>query len=375
MLARYEPAEYTHLLVPEFHVYLMHVPFVKEYFAISKLSKAVGTYLKGILRETVGGILHPSFNLQLARTFRSSSDNPNFQNMPIRNPIIGKIIRQCFVARKGRRLVEIDFGGIEVTMAACYHKDPTMLEYLEDESKDMHRDVAMTIYKLDQKEVNKKIRNEAKNKFVFPEFYGSFYVDCARALWNAMTTQELKTETGVLLKEHMASKGITKLGKCDENTAPVPGTFEHHVKKVEDHFWNERFAVYTSWKKSWFNAYKARGSFRSLTGFEWHGVFRRNEVINYPVQSIAFHALLWCLTMIQNECRRLGMKTLIIGQIHDSILADVPDSEMEQFLKIAKRVMTVDAREKWPWINTRLKVEADATPIGGSWYEKAKVEL
>lgn len=350
------------------------VPFIRDYFANKKLEKAVGTYLKGILRETVDGILHPSFNLQLAKTFRSSSDNPNFQNMPIRNPVIGKIIRSCFRARKGRRIVELDFGGIEVTMAACYHFDPTMIDYLEDLSKDMHRDCAGVIFKLDQKDINKKIRNEAKNKFVFPQFYGSFYVDCAKALWNAMTTQDLVLDNGTTLKDHLASKGIKRRGLCDDKRSPLPGSFEKHVKEVEDHFWNARFPIYTAWKKSWFNKYKAKGYFDNLTGFEWHGVFRRNEVINYPVQSVAFHVLLWCLTKIQDECRKLGMRTMIMGQIHDSIIADVPDSEFEQYLTIAKRVMTVDARKRFPWINTTLKVEAEASPVNGTWYEKAKVK-
>jgi len=61
-------------------------PFVRNYIKLEKLKKANGTYLTGIRREAVNGFVHPNFNLHKVITYRSSSDNPNFQNMPIRNP-------------------------------------------------------------------------------------------------------------------------------------------------------------------------------------------------------------------------------------------------------------------------------------------------
>ncbi|NIS13857.1 MAG: hypothetical protein GWN12_18860, partial [Thermoplasmata archaeon] len=87
------------------------------------------------------------------RTFRSSSDSFNFQNIPIRDLELARLIRQAIIARSGHRLVEIDYSGVEVHVAACYHQDPTMLEYLEDKSKDLHRDMAMEIFKLPLEEL------------------------------------------------------------------------------------------------------------------------------------------------------------------------------------------------------------------------------
>ena len=64
------------------------------------------------------------------------------------------------------------------------------------------------------------------------------------------------------------------------------------------------------------------------------------------------------------------MKSRLIGQIHDSGLGDVPDKELQNFLDISKKVMTVDLLKHWPWICVPLESESDVTPAGYSWHEK-----
>jgi DNA polymerase-1 len=360
------------------------LPFVKEYGKVRKLLKADGTYLAGIEREVCGEFLHPFFGLNTTRTYRSSSQWPNFQNMPIRNPLMGELIRRCFIPRKGRRLIEVDYSGIEVRIAYCYHKDPVMRKYLLDKSTDMHRDMAAQIYMLKEGQVTKAARHAAKNMFVFPQFYGSYYLECAKALWAEMDRREMgvkdtndpdpKAITG-LVKDHLAKKGIRKLGKCSMDASPVPGTFEHHVQQVEKDFWGRRFRTYDQWKRRWYSDYLNAGQFETYTGFLYAGPFRKNEVINYPVQGSAFHCLLWSLIEVQKELRRKKMRSLIVGQIHDSLLGDVPDSETEDFLKICKRVMTVDLPKVWTWLTIPLEIEADATPVDKSWFEKTTVAI
>src|SRR5690606_20675796 len=102
----------------------------------------------------------------------NSSDSPNFQNLPIRNPKMAKIIRSAFIPRSDRHvLVEIDYSGIEVRVAACYHKDPVMIEYINDPTKDMHRDMAAQCYLAPPEQVSKQMRYCGKNMYVFPQFY------------------------------------------------------------------------------------------------------------------------------------------------------------------------------------------------------------
>lgn len=359
------------------------IPFVKDYLQMQRLKKAANTFLKGIASEVVDGYLHPSFSLHTVQTYRSSSQSPNFHNFPTRNVELSKIIRSCFVSRPGRMLVEIDYSGIEVKIAYCYHKDPVMREYLLDSSKDMHRDMAAQCYMLEPSQVYRQSRYAAKNMFVFPQFYGDYYINNARLMWNAIDNLKLKVKlpedkdapTGPSIKEHLAKQGISRLGECDPKKKPVPGTFEYHMQQVEKDFWTNRFGVYSQWKKKHYNDYLRRGYFRTHTGFMLKGLFRRNEVINYPVQAAAFHCLLLSLIELQKRLQRARMKTLIVGQIHDSMLADVPENELQQYIAMAREVMTQYVPSVWEWVNIPLDVEVEVCPLNGSWFDKKVMKV
>lgn len=346
----------------------LNIPFVADYLYLKKMQKALTTYLVGIQREVVDGFIHPNFNLNTVSTFRSSSDNPNFQNIPVRDEEIGRMVRTAFIPRKGRRIIETDAKGIEVTVAACYHKDPAMIEYIVDESKDMHRDMAMECYKLKQSQVGKKIRYCGKNMFVFPQFYGDWYISCAESLWNAMDKLQLTTEDGILVRDHLFSKGIKRLGKLDPKEKPILGTFEHHIQQVERRFWEVRFPIYTQWKKRWYEAYKKKGWFLTKTGFICQGHMKKNEVINYPVQGSAFHCLLECLIeLVRVQLVQRKMKSLIVGQIHDSIVGDVPEEETDEYCGLMHELFTKRLKRIWDWIIIPLKIEIEAAPIDQPW--------
>jgi DNA polymerase-1 len=349
--------------------------FVKDWVRFNKYQKARGTFLAGIAREVVDGLLHPNFHLHTAQTYRSSSENPNFQNFPVRDEEIAKIIRRCFVSRGPEFvLVENDFKGVEVVVAACYHKDPVMLSYIEDPTKDMHRDMAMQIYKLKKEQVTKAIRHAAKNQFVFPEFYGSFYAQCAPDLWDSIERRHFEVGGRPLL-EHLAECGITELGDPDPNVKPARGTFLHHIKEVEEDFWGRRFKVYDAWKEQWYQAYLDNGGFTTFTGFEISGSMRRNQVINYPVQGSAFHCLLWTLIHLQKTLRKNKMQSKIVGQIHDSVVADVHKDELDDYLAIVRELSANRIRKVWPWIISPLVIECEISPQTATWYEKVAVDF
>ena len=345
--------------------------FCKTYVELQRLYKARGTFLCGIRRETCGGYLHTMTNLNVASTYRSTSSLINFQNFPVRNPVLGDLIRRCFIARPGHLIGEMDYSGIEVKVAACYNKDPNLIRYIEDPTTDMHRDTAMKLAFLEEKQVSKAMRHTAKNRFVFPEFYGSFYVDCAANLWEAMESQNILVEgTDQTVIDHLASKGIQSLGRCDEEEEPIEDTFEAHVKKVEEWFWKKRFKVYTEWKERWWAQYLRRGWFKMKTGFVCSGVYKRNQVINYPVQGSAFHCLLLSLILLQAWLEEHRMRTRIVGQIHDSIVLDMHKDEVQDVLTKARYIMTKIVPRVWSWIIVPLEVEAEVAPLGGSWADK-----
>ena len=115
--------------------------------------------------------------------------------------------------------------------------------------------------------------------------------------------------------------------------------------------------------------------FDTLTGFRIEGLYKRNEVINYPVQGSAFHWLLWSLIRIQKLLKKYKMKSLLVGQIHDSIVGDVHKKELRDYLDIVKQVMTIDVRKHWEWIIVPLRIEAEVAPVGGSWFDKKEVKI
>jgi DNA polymerase I-like protein with 3'-5' exonuclease and polymerase domains len=354
------------------------LPELKDILRIRKLRKVRDTYLDAFVREQVDGWLHPFFNLHTVRTFRSSSSDPNFQNIPKRDKEAMNICRRAIFPREGHQLIEVDFSGLEVSIATCYHKDPTMMKYLKDPDSDMHGDMASQIFIIDDFDKKKHpehkfLRNATKNSFVFPQFYGDYYANNAQGFCNSWLhlpiNRRWKAGVGVDMPEgktigdHLISKGIK--GYQD---------FEDHMKKIENDFWSRRFYIYQKWKDSWVSAYQKRGWFDMYTGFRCSGIMKKNEVINYPVQGAAFHCLLW--SFIQLDKILTGhYKSRLIGQIHDAVILDVHPDELEEVAHIIKKVTCKDLPKAWPWIIVPLDVEADLCPVDGSWNMKETYKL
>jgi DNA polymerase I-like protein with 3'-5' exonuclease and polymerase domains len=292
----------------------------------------------------------------------NSSDAINFQNLPIRNPVMGPLVRKAIIADKNFQIVELDYSGIEVMSSEWYHKDPNMFTYLEDKNSDMHKDTAIDIYllsDLDKNTCEKEIRKVSKNSFVFPEFYGDFWRSCALQLWNDIHKYKLTLRDGTPLKKHLKKKGIKNYHQ-----------FELHIKKIEDIFWNKRFPVYKEWREFRVEDYNKKGYGDSLFGFRFQGAMTKNKIINYPIQNAAFHCLLWSLTEIHNELKRGKWRTKIFGQIHDSIVAYVHYKELNDYLGMANEIMCKKIRKVYPFIITSLEIEADVAPRGGTWNDK-----
>lgn len=348
-------------------------PFVRKWLRMQKYDKTLGTFLKGIESEIVGDRLHPAFNLHIARSYRSSSDSPNFQNFPVRDNEIARIIRSLFIASNDHALSENDFQGIEVSMSACYHKDPNFISYITTPGKDMHRDMAAQLYCLKPEQVSKDARYGAKNKFVFPQFYGDYYISCTRSLWEWMEKGKLLGPDGDELGKHLARHGIMKRGECDPSKKPEHDSFEKHVKEVEDDFWNNRFRRYGEWRKRWYAQYVERGYFDMKTGFRVHGTVDRKQCTNYPIQGSAFHCLLWTLIQVNRKLRKYKMKSMLVGQIHDSLIGDISIDELRDYLEIVEGVVSDDLRKHYPWINVPMMIKYELALPGSSWHDKQEI--
>jgi DNA polymerase-1 len=341
------------------------VPELSLLLTWRKHDTVLNTFLSQILREVKDGVIHPIVNLHLIPTYRSSMEAPSFQNQPKRDEVQAQIVRTAFVPRKGRHLLEIDFSSAEVKGAICYHKDPTMMKYDTDPKSDMHRDMAMQCFKLTRDEIGRKgskgfgaIRHIAKNGWTFPQFYGDIYMHCAKNMWDMGGAPEAVLADGTGLRNHMKEEGIGSLA-----------LFTDHLEHVEEDFWGRRFRVYNQWKDDVWDYYQEHGYVDLLTGFRCSDITDRNKVINRPIQGTAFHWLLWSLTRLQEQIEKRGMKSLIVGQIHDSIILDVPPAEVDDVMEIATFIMTDRIKKHWPWIITPLEIEAEMSPRDGSWYD------
>jgi len=327
------------------------LPFIKLLLRHRKLSKIKGTYIAGFKRECKSGYIHPSLNLNLVSTYRSSCTSPNLQNIPVRDLIAKEILRSCIVP-KNDFLIGADYSQIEVIASACYHKDPNMIAYILDPSTNMHTDTAADLFFRESKDVLKTERQAAKNGFVFAQFYGDWWLKCAENVWD-----QLDDET----KAHLKSKGVHGLGfvKRDHEGKITEVTgFYKVVQEVENIFWNERFPIYKEWKKTNWKKYIKRGVIDYYTGFEAASNLEKNQANNTAFQGSAFHIMGLALCEINDYLKANNMKTKVILEIHDDILMDVDKEEWEGGLKkVVEEKMIKYVREYWKWIILPLKVE------------------
>jgi DNA polymerase I-like protein with 3'-5' exonuclease and polymerase domains len=347
------------------------LPEIKWLLEMRKLKKVRDTYLDAFLREQVDGYLHPFFNLHTVKTFRSSSERINFQNIPKRDKEAMEITRKAIFPKPGHQLFEVDYSGIEVRISTCYHHDPAMRKYIEDPTTDMHGDMASQIFVVEDFERHKNghgvLRNAAKNGFVFPQFYGDYYVNCTENMaikWCGLSKGKWKSGEGIefndsYISDHLINQGINSYSK-----------FESHVQKIEEDFWYRRFKVYSKWKERWWEKYQEDGYVSMYTGFKCGGIMRRNECINIPIQGSAFHCLLWSFIQIDRISREENWKSRIIGQIHDAMVLDVHPDELDIVAAVVHRVTCEDLPKHWTWINVPLEIEAEVCPVDGSWNEK-----
>jgi len=337
----------------------MNFPFVKRLLHYRKLLKIRDTYLAQFRREVVDGKIYPIFDLHIARSGRSACSRPNFQNIPIRDEEAKKSVRSGIIPSPGRKILCGDYKGIEVSIAACITKDPVLVEYVSDPKKDMHRDQAMEIFLLGEKEVTKDIRFHTKGDFVFGEFYGSYYKQCAPYLWKECI--DLKISTGLSVRRHLRNKGIKKYED-----------FEEHLKKVERDFWG-KFCVFAEWKIKADEAFRKKGYTETYFGFRREEYLDNKQLVNTPIQGTAFHCLLWSFIRINKVRKEENWATGMMGQIHDEIIYDLEPKEQSHIIEVTKDISCNQLREENDWIIVPLTVDFEITNIDQSWYYKKEL--
>lgn len=345
----------------------------KDVLAMRHWSKMRDTFLASYSREAAWDepkqchLIRPFFNLASGagsdgaggpKTYRSSADSPNFQNIPKRDKEMKKLLRSLFVAPPGFRFMEMDYKSLEVMVSASYHHDPQMIHYLQNPESDMHRDTACDMYMRSPQELTKEERSSIKSGYVFSSFYGASYRSCALKMWGDMPAYT---------KEHLIKDcGIKNYDQ-----------WESHVRKADDIFWNKRFKVYNKWRDKEWRRYQDMGYVQGYTGFRCRGPMGFTECANRCIQGSAFHILLRALIYdvrdINEAALSSGMQSRAIGQIHDAIIGLVREGEENALASIVYKNGVEKVSRLFPWICVPLVIEGEMSAVGGTWAEMQDV--
>ena len=250
------------------------------------------------------GRIHPNFNITNVVTGRTSCSDPNLQQVP-RN----KDLRSLFTAPPGRVFLEADYSQIELRVAAHYAQEPNMLKIYR-EGGDIHTETARTLC---GGEPTKEERNKAK-AVNFGFLYG------------------------------MGAKGFVNYAFDSYGVVFTPDEAERY----RDLFF-QKYSRLLTWHDKMEQLCEANGGVSNLFGrfrslpkiysqFKWERNEAVRRAINSPVQGTASDLLLCAAVQISKE---LGPKydLKIVGTVHDSILADVPEEYAEDCVAEIRRIM------------------------------------
>lgn len=288
--------------------------------------------------------------------------------MPKRDEMAKNYVRRGICAPAGQHLFEADYGSLEVRIAACYTKDPKLINYILDPSTDMHRDSALEIFNMKLKEFDsldkkfgKMIRFHAKNGFVFANFYGSSPKSCARTLWKI--APDLHVTKDMTMLDHLNYQGFRSYEE-----------YEEHIMEVVKKFW-KKFSVFKKWQNDNMEFYKNNLFIENYLGFRRHGPLTRNEIGNTAIQGSAFMCLLWAFNRLDDIQYEEGWNSRLRGQIHDSIVGSLDPKERKHVLGTIKHVMEVELREHFPWVIVPMVAEFEMAPLGGTWADMEGIEV
>lgn len=275
--------------------------------------------------------LHTSFNQTVTATGRLSSSNPNLQNIPIRTEL-GRQIRQAFVPeqREGWSLLSADYSQIELRLLAHFSEDPNLIEAFQ-KGEDIHSATAALVFGLPIDKITKEQRYRAKT-VNFGVVYGQSPFGLAQQLGIPVG------EAGQFIQLYFSRYGRVK--QCIDRI------------KAEAH---QTGKVSTLCGRTRDLSRDLQSSNRSIREFAERAAF------NTPLQGSAADLMKVAMIRLQRKLLAENLKTRIILQVHDELVLEVPDGELEQVQKLVIWAMELGQPLKVPLV-------VDAY-VGPSWME------
>lgn len=293
---------------------------VQDILSFRQLQKLKSTYvdaLPGLINPDTG-LIHTSYNQAVAATGRLSSTNPNLQNIPIRTER-GREVRKAFIPRHENNVIlSADYSQIELRLIAELSKDPNMMEAFTS-GHDIHRATAARVYGLELEEVTSDQRRNAK-----AVNFGIIYGQSAFGLSQSLAIP--RKEAAEIIDQYFSQyAGIKK-----------------YMSEVLD-FAKENGYVETILKR--------RRYLRDINSANMtvRGFAERNA-INAPIQGSAADLIKIAMLGIQKEITEQGLSGKMIMQVHDELVFDVPENEVEIFKEIIQTKMTTAIKTEIPLV-------------------------
>lgn len=289
--------------------------FITEYRELDKLRATYADALPKMIGSD--GRIHGCLNQTVAATGRLSSTEPNLQNIPNRTEL-GRRIRRSFIPEKGNKLISADYSQLELRILAHVTQDPVMLEaYLNNE--DIHAKTARLVFgATDEKDLKEKRRLAKIVNF------GIAY---------AVEAFGLSQRVGI--SRHEARKVI------DDYFATYVGIREY-MDRIPTEAREKGYVESLFGRRRYFPGINDRNfTIRSRA---------EREAINMPIQGTASDIVKIAMLNVSKALKKEGLKTLMIMQVHDELLFEAPESEVQKASEVIKREMESAAKLDVPLI-------------------------
>jgi DNA polymerase-1 len=301
----------------------------RQLLAYRALAKLKSTYTDALAKlADSNGRVHTSYNQAVTATGRLSSSDPNLQNIPIRTDE-GRRIREAFVAPPGCLILAADYSQIELRVLAHLSEDPVFCDAFKHD-EDIHTRTASEVFGLFPELVTPEMRRQAKT-INFGIIYGQGAFSLAKQLGVARNV----AEKFISAYKERHSGAIAFLDSC------VSGARE---KGYVTTILGRRLPI------SDINS--SNGNLRS---------FAERNAINYPIQGSAADIIKQAMLGVQRAIGAEGLKSRLIMQVHDELVFEVPEGELEQLRSLVEREMSQAVTLKVP-----LKVDIN---FGKNWSE------
>ena len=309
------------------------IDWVLEYRELEKLRSTYVDALPQQINPQTGRV-HTSFNQTGTVTGRIASSDPNLQNIPTRTEI-GRRVRNGFVASQGWQLLAVDYSQIELRVVAHMSQDKAMLAAF-NAGQDIHATTAAAVNNIALNDVTPDMRRHAK-----AINFGLIYGMSAYGLTNA-TDLTLAEAENFIATYFEKFPGVKSFLDGIRETAAEQGYVETLLGR-----------------RRYFPNLK-RGASYAIRQRE------EREAINAPIQGTAADIIKLAMLQLPDALDDAGLKARMLLQVHDELIFEVPNTELQETVKLVTRVM-----ENAYTLDIPLSTESKAGP---NWGEMKKLE-